>query len=354
MTVLRAVPDVPARPVRWIRLVWVVWRRYRATLAGTIAILALLAGYLVLDGLHLRAAYETYHTCTPAGSANCQFAWESFRDGYGQAGLTGIVLLLLPGIVGAFFGAPLLARELETGSFRYTWTQSAGRMRWAVAMIGLGSVGVAIIMALFGLLVAWHDAPLFSSGVTQRLRSLSFQVLGPATIGWAVLGFAIGVLCGPLLRRVLAALVTAIAVWFALALATASWLRLNYLAPLTTTDGQLSAGDLVTAQWWTSQGARISDADISAALRAAGLSETGDSTAAQVGGGVDPVGDLLQHGSTQVTSYQPDGRYWTFQWLEFGWLIALGGALVAATLWALWHMGGGRGPRRSRASADRA
>jgi hypothetical protein len=30
---------------------------------------------------------------------------------------------------------------------------------------------------------------------------------------------------------------------------------------------------------------------------------------------------LLQHGYTQVTSYQPDSRYWTLQWIESGgWL----------------------------------
>ena len=50
------------------------------------------------------------------------------------------------------------------------------------------------------------------------------------------------------------------------------------------------------------------------------------------GDGGDPVTYLLHHGYTQWTSYQPTGRYWTFQWIEFGWLTALAAVLLTATL----------------------
>ena len=36
-----------------------------------------------------------------------------------------------------------------------------------------------------------------------------------------------------------------------------------------------------------------------------------------------------------VGGYQPDSRYWPFQWLEFGWLTVLAAALIAATFWLL-------------------
>ena len=53
------------------------------------------------------------------------------------------------------------------------------------------------------------------------------------------------------------------------------------------------------------------------------------------GDSVDPVQYLLRHGYLQVTSYQPDSRFWTFQWIEFGWLIALTLLTLGATLWLL-------------------
>ena len=55
------------------------------------------------------------------------------------------------------------------------------------------------------------------------------------------------------------------------------------------------------------------------------------------GGSVDPIQYLLQHGYTQWTSYQPDSRYWTFQWIEFGWLTLVSLLLLAATLWLVRH-----------------
>jgi hypothetical protein len=42
---------------------------------------------------------------------------------------------------------------------------------------------------------------------------------------------------------------------------------------------------------------------------------------------------LTQHGYTYWTSYQPGSRLWPFQWIEGGWLLALSGLLIAATIW---------------------
>jgi hypothetical protein len=41
---------------------------------------------------------------------------------------------------------------------------------------------------------------------------------------------------------------------------------------------------------------------------------------------------LLRHGYTQWTSYQPASRFWPFQWIEGGWLLALALLLIAATV----------------------
>ena len=42
---------------------------------------------------------------------------------------------------------------------------------------------------------------------------------------------------------------------------------------------------------------------------------------------------LAQHGYTQWTSYQPASRFWPFQWIEAGWLLALSALLIAVTIW---------------------
>ncbi len=60
-----------------------------------------------------------------------------------------------------------------------------------------------------------------------------------------------------------------------------------------------------------------------------GLWQPGPATPA----GIDPVHYFVQHGYTQLTTYQPDSRFWPFQWIEVGWLLVISLLLIAATLW---------------------
>ena len=184
--------------------------------------------------MKMRSSYHAFTSCRPVDSAACQYKFQVFHNSYGQTGFIGVILMFLPGIVGAFVGAPLLARELETGTFRYAWTQGVGRMRWATAVLVSGAVGVAVIMAAFGALITWHNQPLLDSGDTPRLHTTIFPETGIAAAGWALVGFALGVLAGLLWRRVVPAIVTAFAAWFGLAYLGATY-RLHYLTPLTTT-----------------------------------------------------------------------------------------------------------------------
>lgn len=178
-----------------------------------------------------------------------------------------------------------------------------------------------------------------AAGITPRLHATVFPVTGLAAVGWATAGFALGVLAGLLWRRVLPALATAFAAWFGLAFLAANVLRQHYLPPLTTTHLQLPETAFSLGQWWTRHGARVSTARINSVLQAIGFQPSGSSgkVTVQPGttGNVDPVHFLIRHGYTQVTSFQPDSRYWTFQWIEFGWLIALSILLLGVALWTL-------------------
>lgn len=332
MTILTPVSAPVVRPVPWTRLAWVTWRRYRATLLGVLGILVVLGVDLVLTGAQARSSYAAAAACTPADSASCHFGWDTFHHTYAQTGLVGVILVFLPGIIGVFAGGPALARELETGTFRYAWTQGVGRMRWAVAVVVPGVLAAAAIVGAFGVLVSWHNQPLVDSGEFQRLHTTVFPVTGIACAGWAMVGFGLGVLAGLLWRRVLPALVTAFAAWFGLAYLAAQ-LRVHYLAALTTTSLNLSNSDLTLDQWFTKGGQRASDTQINSVLESIGAQT--DPSGKVTGGGVDAIQYLLAHGYQQVTSYQPDGRFWTYQWIEFGWLTALTLLTLGVTFWLL-------------------
>ena len=338
---LAVAPAPPRRPIPWRRLGWVAWRRHRPALALTGALLALVALYLVLRGQQMRTAYAAVQACRPASAAACRFGHMSFHESYGNPGFLAGVLVFVPAVLGVFTGGPLLARELETGTFRFAWTQGVGRMRWLVALLVSGALGVAALSAAFGALLAWYAQPLVDSGIQPRLHASVFPLTGIAVVGWALVAYAVGVLAGLLIRRSVPAIGTALAGWTGLAF-LASTLRQHYQAPLATSDLQLAPQDLPVDQWWSRGPVRVGTGEINRVLQAIGVQSGNGGGDFQVGPGagtIDPTQYLLQHGYTQWTSYQPDSRYWTFQLIEFGWLLALALVVLAATVWLIRKRG---------------
>ena len=138
----RAEEDASLRPVPWRRMAWVTWRQHRVALAGVAALLGALAVYLWLAGLQLHHAYAAATACHPASSSACADLISNF-NGTNRFLANGYVLQAVPALIGAFVGAPVLARELETGTFRYAWTQGFGRWRWTLAKL----VPLAVVVA---------------------------------------------------------------------------------------------------------------------------------------------------------------------------------------------------------------
>ncbi len=143
-------------------------------------------------------------------------------------------------------------------------------------------------------------------------------------------------LAGVLWHRVVPALATAFAAWFGLAYVAAVHLRSHYRVPLRTTDLNVPNHALVISQWWTKGGVRVGDAQINRVLESYGAQVNGKSVTVHVSpGDVDPFQALVQHGYRQVTTYQSDSRYWSWQWIEAGWLLVLSLGLLGLTFWLL-------------------
>ena len=114
----------------------------------------------------------------------------------------GIILQVLPVLIGAFVGAPVLARELETGTFRYAWTQGFGRWRWTLAKLVPLAAGGDGRRRLFSLLLSWYYQPYFATGnrplavPSDPVQPGLFDLRGVAFAAWTLAAFAIGALAG--------------------------------------------------------------------------------------------------------------------------------------------------------------
>jgi ABC-2 family transporter protein len=332
-----------SRPVPWRRLGWVTWRQHRSALSGVVALLGLLAVLLWIAGLQLHHAAAAAAACHPASSAACQNLAIDF-DSTNVFLKGGFVLQPLPALIGAFVGAPVLARELETGTFRYAWTQGFGRWRWALGKLVVLGAAVAAATGAFSVLLSWYYQPYMATGTSSAVSSASplspglFDLRGVAFAAWTLAAFAIGALAGMLIRRVVPAIVATLAAYTGLALLAGNVLRRHYLPAQVATNSHLPGAAWVISEWWTKDGKLAFAGRIPLDLLprlcpssfAPGIGGTGG---VRSSGSASPTRCLLDHGYTQWFTYEPASHFWAFQSIEAGWLLVLVVVLMAVTVW---------------------
>jgi hypothetical protein len=225
-------------------------------------------------------------------------------------------LVGLPALIGAFWGAPLIAGELESGTYRLVWTQSVTRTRWLavkVGVVGLASVALTGLLSL--MLTSWSSKAVNLG----RFGTAMFGQRGIVPMGYAAFGFALGVAAGLLIRRTLPAMATTLVAFLAARLIVQSLVRPHFASPV-----KLS---------------RALSATNGAPLHAKpGVWVVSDNFLDKAGHvinnircGPDARDCMAQY--HQVLVYQPANRYWTFQACETAIFAALALALIGFCFW---------------------
>jgi len=308
-------------------MAWVTWRQHRSQLLGGLALLVALAAAALGTDLPIRAAYhrDALSGCLPPSArSGCDIIVKHFQGEFDSwaAAVRGVAAL--PALAGLFVGAPLLARELEHGTHRFAWTQSITRRRWLLSKTSLLAAATIVAGAVLSLVVMWWRGPFDT--LEGRMGPSGFDIEGLVVPAYALFALALGVLAGLLLRRTVAAMTVTLVVFAATRLAVLEFLRPHYLSPLHRTviasDSGRHVGDWVLSDTLVDAGGRqISTAREDLAVLHAQHA------------GIDAQTYIVTLGWKRLISYQPAGRFWTFQLIEAGIYVGLAVAIVLTTLW---------------------
>ena len=114
-------------------MIWLTWRQFRVQALTAAAALVAVAILLGATGPHLASLYAA-SGITGCQGFTCANAANAFLSQLDHNGLyhieypLGLVLIVAaPAIIGIFWGAPLIAREFEAGTYRLAWNQSVTR-----------------------------------------------------------------------------------------------------------------------------------------------------------------------------------------------------------------------------------
>ena len=143
-----------------------------------------------------------------------------------------VVIEVVPALIGLFWGAPLVARELETGTYRLAWTQVT-RTRWMATKLGLLGLTSMAVAGVLSLMVTWWSSPLDRVRMTPFM---SFDQRDLVPIGYAAFAFVLGATVGVLIRRTLPAMATALGGFVAARLVVAHFGRPHLVVPAQSDD----------------------------------------------------------------------------------------------------------------------
>jgi hypothetical protein len=335
-------------------MTWLTWRQFRAAAAMMFAALAALAAILAATGPGLADDYATgIAACTTQPGGCSDFVRQFFGDHQGPFLAVSFVVLVLPALIGLFWGAPLITRELEAGTHRLVWNQSVTRTRWLAVKLALTGLAAMTAAGLGSLAVTWWASPIDQAAHTfnfPKMSPLLFDTRGIVPIAYAAFVFVLGVTVGMLVRRTLPAMAITLAVFVAVQAAMPLLVRPHLLPPTRSTiqitesnmqDFQVgpdrirvSAKAADTGAWvLSSHTVDASGHAIDSIPPSPSLSPFSGPCGPSQLGPSPCLAEITRLGYRQRVTYQPSSRFWAFQWYETGIYTALALGLAGFCLW---------------------
>ncbi|MFI9720540.1 transporter [Streptomyces sp. NPDC052396] len=306
---------------------WLAWRQQRTLiLAGTIALLVC-AAWVAWRRADMMAVIHDHHLviCKGWDASECprtdvDLAERVLRDNTDAIRALGALSAALPVIIGIFWGAPLIGRELESGTVKLALTQGVGVRGWFTSRFTLAAGCTALGAAALAALVAWWWAPIANmlDGLYWHDGFL-FNATGPAAVACALFGLAAGTAAGLLFRRTMAAMGCTLAVVVGVRVLL-DVVRPDWISPTRRATPGTTPRTPVGSAWSTGQFGYLDGAG----------REYSSNRYCQLSG-ADLKRCMADHGFVaRYHKVYPSGDFWVFQWIETAIYLGLAVALVAA------------------------
>jgi hypothetical protein len=327
------------------RMTRVTWYKHRVSMLGIPAVFLLAALLLFIDGILQRQWLSSNHLsgCLVqwqwSGNSICAFSKNAATlDAWGRFGnltRTNVELmaaLALPVAIGLFAGVPWVAREFESGAFRFTWAQAGSPRRWLLGTFAPLALLAGASAAVFGLALSWwYQVAQWRSGFSYSIWAWQRFESGPlSTVSWTLLAMSLALLIGVTIRRMLPAMLI-----FVLAIGGCATLSQTLLREYLFRIGQHVKPIGFTGQAWPNQFTTYVSQTwyTTKSGRPVSLGAMYQSLANHYHGS-NWSGWLQQH-YIEWIGYQPQSRVVWFELARNGVLVAVAALAVLAAVWWL-------------------
>jgi hypothetical protein len=340
-------------------MTWLTWRQFRTAAVTAAVALATVGIVLAVTGPNLAHLYDAsgVASCNPNG--NCRTVVSAFLNDVPKFTVVvyfcGIVIMLVaPALLGVFWGAPLVTREVEARTFPLAWNQSVTRAQWMAVKLGLAGLASLATAGLLSLMLTWWSGPLDYAAALNtnrfdfdRIGPIMFPARGIVPIGYAAFAFALGVTAGLLLQRTLPAMATTLAGYAVVQVAWPMWIRQHLIAPAHATVAldpanifrinEINNSMTVSAMpTFSQQGAWVLSSRLvgpsGRPVRIPAYPDCMSGSNSATRACLAWIGKLHLR---QVVAYEPASRFWEFQWAETAIFVAAALALAGFCVWRI-------------------
>jgi hypothetical protein len=297
---------------------WLLWRQHRVQAVIAVALLVAFGWPVLVTGSHLRSALDACRV-HDACSGN-------LLNGYNGVNTLVNLTIIAPALIGLFWGAVVVGRELENGTVALVWTQTVTKRRWLYTKLLTLFLSSLLVGAAVTALVTWWSKA-HNAIAESRFGGLQFDIQGISPIGYTLFAAALGFAAGIVWRRALPAMATTLGGFVGVRLLVELFARPHYMSPVVKLYEmkQLDptpAGSMIISTDLLRHGQVVNGA---IRVSCGGHANTRE----QMNACMQRLGYQFR------ATYQPAGRYWPFQWIEFGIFAGLAVLLVVAGLLVL-------------------
>src|SRR5213080_2500666 len=218
-------------------MTWLIWRQHRQQALFGIATLALAALLLLLTGLHMHSVFRSSglaHCLATRSHSDCGDLEAAFEGRFSTLRQLVPFFMVLPALLGIFWGSPLIAREVEDGTHLFVWTQGVTRLRWLTSKLAALLALTLPLTVAYALLISWWLGPLDRS-TGDRFQPPIFDQQGLVPVAYAVFALALGIAAGAVLKRTMPAMAATLVGFVGLRLIIAGIVRKHFVVPVKAT-----------------------------------------------------------------------------------------------------------------------
>lgn len=328
-------------------MIWFTWRQFRTQTWITIAALAAVGVFLVIFARNIEDMYTALNVAACQG--DCTAVIDNFLSQFQASNhtiydLAQMMVYAVPALIGVFWGAPLIARELEAGTHRLVWNQSVTRTRWLATKLVIVGGAAAVSAGLLSWAVTTSSNRI-DDATGDRITPLFYGARGIVPIGYAIFAFTLGVTLGMLIRRTVPAMAATLAIYSFAAYSMQEWIRehlvsashvinpLDISSPHTVTISVGEANEMTVGvpdnlpDAWVLSNQTITDTGQVFSMPA-------DSQYCGLAASAQACDEWLGSlGLRQDLIYHPASHFWPLQWTETGVLLALAALLAGFCFW---------------------